>query len=138
MAENLANDYESTLSSGITAGDTSLVVASATGAPSANFRIRINNEIMLVTNVAGTTYTVTRAQEGTTAAAHSAGAAVAHVMTKEGLDKYALESFVAFFPGATSGKVINVPASHQMVVVEELLVEGELVIDGSVYVLTPT
>ena len=85
MAENFANEYETTLSAGIGAADTSITVASATGAPSANFRIRIDNEYLLVTNVSGTTFTVTRAVEGSTAASHSSGATVTHVLTAEGL-----------------------------------------------------
>lgn len=85
MAENFANDYATTLSSGIDASTTSLTVASATGAPAANFRLRIDNELLLVTNVSGTTFTVTRGVEGTTAASHSSAAVVTHVLTAAGL-----------------------------------------------------
>lgn len=85
MAENFSNEYESTLSAGIDADDTSLSVASATGAPTANFRIRIDDEYLLVTNVAGTTFTVTRGIEGSTAVSHSSAAVVTHVLTAGGL-----------------------------------------------------
>lgn len=93
--ENLVNDFSTTLNGAITNTATSLVVASATGAPAPNFRIRIDNEIMLVTAVAGTTWTVSRGQEGTTAAAHSSGATVAHVLTKGGLDAYLAQGVLA-------------------------------------------
>lgn len=85
MPENFANDYESALFAGISNSDTSLTVDSATGAPAANFRIRVENEFMLVTNVSGTTFTVTRGIEGSTAVSHSAGAVVTHVLTAAGL-----------------------------------------------------
>lgn len=82
MAENLANNYVTTLAAPITSsGATSISVASATGAPAANFRIRIGSELMLVTAMAGTTWTVTRGAEGTTAATHLLGASVVHVLT---------------------------------------------------------
>jgi len=80
--ERFTNNGESTLGSGIDNAVTSLTVASASSFPTAgNFRIRIDDEIMLVTGVSGTTFTVTRASEGTAAASHSSGATVRHVLT---------------------------------------------------------
>lgn len=87
MAENFANEYQTTLNGALDASQTSVVVTSATGAPAANFRIRIDNEYMLVTAVAGTTFTVTRAVEGSTGAAHTDAATVTHVLTAGGLDQ---------------------------------------------------
>lgn len=92
MAENIANNFQTTLSSGIDDVTTSIGVASATGAPSENFRIIIDSEIMLVTAVSGTTWTVTRGVESTTAATHSNGANVAHVLTAGGLNQYVSEN----------------------------------------------
>lgn len=71
----------------ITAGATSLNVAADTGFPTlAQFRILIDNELMIVTAGAGTTtWTVTRGAEGTTAASHNDGATVAHILTRDGL-----------------------------------------------------
>ncbi|QJX01314.1 tail fiber protein [Frigoriglobus tundricola] len=60
---------------------TTLNVLSSGSFPSPPFRIRIDNELMMVTAVSGTTWTVTRAIEGTTAAAHSSGATVTQVLT---------------------------------------------------------
>ena len=79
--ENFANDFSTTLSGAITSGAVSLVVTSATGAPAPNFRVRIDNELMLVAATSGTTWTVTRGIEGTTAAAHAAGVSVVCVLT---------------------------------------------------------
>lgn len=93
MAENIGNDFTTTLSGAILSGATSLVVASSTGAPSPDFRVRIDDELFKVTAVAGTTWTVTGAQEGTSAAGHASGAQVAHVLTKAGLDQYWLDYY---------------------------------------------
>jgi type II secretory pathway pseudopilin PulG len=57
---------------------TSLTVASASGFPTAPpFRVRIDSEVMVVVAVSGTTWTVSRGQDNTVPAAHSAGATVA-------------------------------------------------------------
>lgn len=85
MAERFANEPATTLVGTINGSVTSLVVASSSGFPAANFRIRIDDEIMLVTGVAGTTWTVTRAQESTTGASHTNGAAIQHILTAGGL-----------------------------------------------------
>jgi hypothetical protein len=97
MAEGLANAATTTLASGISSGATSLTVASATAFPAtAPFRILVvaeaanTNELMTVTAGGGTTtWTVTRASEPyngvQSASAHSSGATVEQVLTKQGL-----------------------------------------------------
>lgn len=68
-----------TLASAITAGQTSITVASDTGFPTPNFSVAIGSEILLVTAISGTgntTWTVARGQQGTTAAPAATGAAV--------------------------------------------------------------
>ena len=87
--ENLGNDFATTLSGAINDSTTSITVASGTGAPSANFRIRIDDELMLVTSVGGgTNWTVTRGVEGSAAAAHDDASDVTHVVTIAGLATY--------------------------------------------------
>lgn len=81
MAENLANDFATTLSAGVDSVTVSISVASSSGAPAPNFRVRVDDEIMLVTAVVGTAWTVTRGIEGTAAASHASGAVVVHVLT---------------------------------------------------------
>ena len=67
---------------------------SAVGFPTGgNFRIIVDSEIMLVTDVQGKTFTVTRAQEGTSAASHDADAAVFHVLTAGALAQRDIEQF---------------------------------------------
>lgn len=81
MAENLANDFATTLAGAVDNSTGTLTVVLASGAPAPNFRIRVDDELMLVTAVAGTTWTVTRGIEGTAAASHASGAVVVHVLT---------------------------------------------------------
>lgn len=96
MAENLGNDFVTTLNGSINNSTTAITVASGTGAPAANFRIRVNDELMLVTSKgAGTNWTATRGIEGTVAVAHNDGTPVAHVITLGGLAQYLAENYSA-------------------------------------------
>lgn len=89
MSEQLKNNAESTLASGIDNSQTTLTVASALLFPSSGtFRVRIENEILTVTSVSGTTFTVSRGSEGTTAISHASGKTVSLLLTVAGLDGY--------------------------------------------------
>ncbi len=75
-----AKDYgtaTTTLAAGAGAADTTIAVVSATGFPAVPFYVKIDSEVLKVTAVSGTTFTVARAQGGSTAAAHNSGATVA-------------------------------------------------------------
>jgi hypothetical protein len=68
-----------TLGAAISASQTSLTVASSAGFPSTPFNVSVGSanggyEIMTVTGVSATTWTVVRAQQGTTASPAAAGA----------------------------------------------------------------
>lgn len=81
---------QTSLASGISAGATSFNVGVTTGAPGTPFIISVDQnsaseELMLVTNVSGLTYTVTRGVGGTSAVSHSTGASVVHVMYAQDL-----------------------------------------------------
>ena len=85
MTRNYTNtSVQTTLVGGIDASVTSLIVADATGYPTAPFAIVIDpdsataEEVLLVTVKVGATFTVTRGFDGTTGKAHSAGATVIH------------------------------------------------------------
>jgi hypothetical protein len=92
--ERFANGGLSSLSAGIDDDDLSLTVKSAVGFPTGgNFRIVVDSEIMLVTAVQGKTFSVTRAQEGTSAVSHDADAAVFHVLTAGALAQRDIEQF---------------------------------------------
>jgi hypothetical protein len=88
MTENFSNEYQTQLNGAIDDDDTTLVVDSDTGSPDVNFRIKIDDEYMLVTGKASTTFTVTRGVEGSTPAAHSDNAVVTHVLTAGALNEF--------------------------------------------------
>jgi uncharacterized protein (TIGR02598 family) len=79
-----ADSVTTTLNGSITASQTTLTVTSASGFPtSPPFRVKIDSEIMLVTAVSGTTWTLDSGTassrvpvDATTAAAHNSGATV--------------------------------------------------------------
>lgn len=79
-----------TLSAGVDADDTALPVDDAAPAElyDGEFRIRVGNELMLVTGGQDTTtWAVERGVEGSTAASHGSGAAVTHPLTAEALER---------------------------------------------------
>ena len=84
--EELTNGATTTLSSAMGAGDDHAHLTSTATLPSTGqYRVRVDNELMLVT--AGTSpVTVARAQEGTSATSHVSGAAVKQVLTAAALD----------------------------------------------------
>jgi hypothetical protein len=89
--EQYVNDPGTTLASSCTSGATTISVVSSTGYPSLSttgqqFRIRIDSELMLVTAISGTTWTITRGIESTGAASHSSGATVNAIVTAGMLD----------------------------------------------------
>ena len=90
MVETLSNFAASTLGADISVVSTALVVADGSKFPaSGNFRIRIDDELMLVGARAGANLSsITRGIEGTTVTAHSAGAAVRHVLSAAGLQRH--------------------------------------------------
>lgn len=84
--EKLANNAITTLNGGINNSTTSVVVTSAADFPtSGNFHVIVEDEIMLVTSVSGSTFTVVRAQESTSAASHSSGVDIALILTAESI-----------------------------------------------------
>lgn len=107
MTEQFANLAITTLSGGINNVQTTVTVADATGfPPSGDFRIVIDRELMLVTAVSGSTFTVTRGIEGTTAATHNDGADVACVLTVESLTK-AIEQTTGVVASSETMFVLN-------------------------------
>jgi hypothetical protein len=78
-----ANNPSTTLAGAITAGATSISVASAADFPTkGKFTIIVDSEIMLVTGVAGTVWTVERGVEDTVAASHTNNTPVTGILTK--------------------------------------------------------
>ncbi len=87
MTEKFSNDAATTLSAALAADATTCSVTSATAFPaSGNFRIRIDEELLLVTGVSGATFTITRGIEGTAATGHQSGVDVVHLLTKGSIE----------------------------------------------------
>ena len=85
MAYKFINNFETTLSSAITAAATSMTVANVAGLSLANgevYRLTIQNadaslfELVDVTAISGNTLTIERAKEGTTALEWASGSTV--------------------------------------------------------------
>jgi hypothetical protein len=129
---------ETTISSGINDSTTTIPVvtvteiAAAVSGGNSPIRIRIDNELMLVTSSSSNDLTVVRGIEGTTAAAHSNGATVYPVLTKAGLVKRVEEGSVSVTTSTStsltlddthftllmnnsSNSTVNLPAASSMV-----------------------
>jgi len=132
-----ANNFSTTLAATITSTATSLTVASATGLPTIGagetYRLTItqNNliEIVTVTAASGTTLTITRAQEGTTAQIFLSGARIELRVTADSLDrkadKVATAGDVLDFGDATSLEIPNNATAT-------LSAAGQIAVDTSV------
>jgi len=94
-----ANNANTTLASGITSSATSISVTSATNFPSptgvqyfyctlADAATQTTIEIVKVTSVTGTTFAITRAQDGTSATAFDAGAVVSLRLVRASLNDF--------------------------------------------------
>ena len=118
------------LSGGVTGLVTSIAVSSLVGFPtSVPFTIAVDpstayEEIMTVTVVSGTSLTVTRGEDSSTAVAHSAGAAVRHVMSARDL-REPQEHITA------TGNVHGVGAGSSIVGTETAQVLTNKIIDGA-------
>lgn len=86
MADRYVNDAQTTLAAGIDDSTSTLTVADESLFPATgSFRIRIGDELLLVTAVSGTTWTAIRGVEGTTATSHDSADLVTHVVTAASL-----------------------------------------------------
>ena len=112
------NNARSNLAAGIGASDTSLTVTTGDGAkfPSNTpFRISIDNEIIEVGAVAGDTFSsLTRGVEGTTAAAHSAGAIVELRITADIINQFQTNKGVATVYTSTTSLTPNAATDKEI------------------------
>ena len=93
MAVNHRNFAQTTLAAAITdTSGTSITVTSETSFPAAPFIISIDTECLLVTVVNGTTWTVTRGYESSTAATHTNGTAIYHDISAAEADSIATKA----------------------------------------------
>ena len=123
MANNHKNFAETTLAAAVTdTTGTSITVTSSASFPSAPFIIGIDTECMLVTNVSGTTWTVTRGYESSTAATHSNGAPIYHDISAAEADS--IDAKLAKAGGTMTGP-INM-GNHDITYVKLLQLNGEI------------
>lgn len=86
MTEQFENNYITLLNGSIDDNDTTITVDDVPVNMTADFRIKIEDEIILVGAVSGSTFTgCSRGEEGTTAASHADNTEVKHILTAEGL-----------------------------------------------------
>lgn len=88
-------------------GYASFPAASNSAAPNSQFHVidpALPTELIAVTNVSGTTWTVTRGAEGTSPVAHASGFAVIQVVTAAGLDN--------LLQGPQSGNGLALPRAN--------------------------
>lgn len=103
---NFANGALSTLAADITAGATTLTVADPSRFPAAPFHLAVEEELMTVTVAIGSTFTVARGIEGTTAIAHAKGAPLAQTVTAADFASF-LTSGVTSFNTRTGAVTLN-------------------------------
>jgi hypothetical protein len=95
--ELLTNDAITSVVGTLTDSVTSLIVSSATNFPTTgDFTIIVDTEIMYVTGVAGTVFTVVRGHEGSSNVGHADGAILAHIITAGSLARYIRDTVPMF------------------------------------------
>lgn len=95
VRENYINNAFSPLNGAINNSVTSLVVDDGTVFPTANFRVRVEDEIMFCTSRSGNTLTVIRGVEGTTAASHADNSEVDSPFTAGAVSQVRLDTIYA-------------------------------------------
>lgn len=112
MAERFTNNPSTTLAVGMASSDTTIQLVSAAGFPTqAEYRLRVEDEIMLVTEGAGTTaQTVTRGVEQTAAVAHPINAPVKHPLTAGSLAQTIIDAVAPKQDASTAATDIELAA----------------------------
>lgn len=99
MSENFSNGYTDTLASAISTTTRPVTFTVTSGVPSGltvPFRVRIEDEILLVSAASGTSLTGSNV-EGTTAATHGSGSLLVNILSAGGLKAAIDESLVYLF-----------------------------------------
>lgn len=88
MVEQFENNYTTLLNGAIDSDDTTIVVDAGPDTMTGEFRVKIDDELIMVGSVSGTTFSdCIRGIEGTTAASHSDNAVVEHILTAGSLEQ---------------------------------------------------
>ena len=144
---------DTTITSGISSSSTTVAVGSVTGFPSTPFVLALdyNNsleELVTVTNVAGLTLTISRANAGLgtgtvgTAVAHGAGATVRHVITAQDLTEtqthIAATGAVHGITASAATFLANPTSANLLAAVSDETGTGSLVFGTSPTIASPT
>lgn len=116
--ERFVNNASTTLASGLTNIQTSMTVDDGSVFPTeGDFRLRLNDEIVICTARSGNVLTISRGEESTTAASHDTGTVVRAILTAGGIDAFMYENPGIYLPGSSgtpacrlsnaSGAVLN-------------------------------
>lgn len=106
--ERFVNNAATTLASGLTNVQTSATVDDGSVFPAeGDFRLRIDDEIVICTARSSNTLTITRGAEGTSAASHDTGAVVRAILTAGGLDAFYYENPGVYLPGTPPCRLLN-------------------------------
>lgn len=144
MSEQFANNASTTLSTAISSTSATSITVTSVGTPgtpggfpsTGNFRILVDNEFMLVTSLSGTTWTVTRGIEGSTAATHSSGAQVTQIVTAGALAAIAASGGTGAIGGGPAGApqtgTLGIPTTGSGCVFADLTAANVTVPLGSV------
>lgn len=92
-----------------------------------------NTEVMLVTNVSGVTWTVTRGVDGTTPVTHSTGFTAANVVSAATMTSLVENTFGAYL--IEVGEVAIVPPKRMLMMYPKMVIDGYLVLDGRAWSL---
>ncbi|MGA2502350.1 MAG: hypothetical protein ABSH20_31805, partial [Tepidisphaeraceae bacterium] len=96
------------LNSSATTGDSTLDVVDGTVFPAAgDFRVLVDDELMLCTARSSNTLTVTRAIEGTTLASHAAAALISQVVSQGGVQRYLRDNDPLFDTTRAAFRIID-------------------------------
>lgn len=139
---------DTTLSTSITNSSTSMIVGATVGYPSVPFILAVDynaaaEELVTVTNISGTTLTITRGYNGTTPVSHSTGAAVRHVITAQDLTDaqnhydLALSAGAHGITGALATFIGSTTSANLKAVVTDETGSGNLVFGTSPTLTTP-
>lgn len=109
VVERASTDLTTTSTADPGAAGTTLAVTSAAKFPaSGQYKVRVEDEVMLVTAGQGTTsWTVTRAQDNTTGVAHASGVTVARVVAVQRVEPVAASRQTSYLGRACSFRIIG-------------------------------
>lgn len=142
--ERHVNNTESNLNGGITSGATSLTLMDGSGFPSeGDFRLLIEEELLLATARSSNVLTVERGIEGTTPAAHDSGKGVRVIVTEGALEQFWSDFDPFYIPNATPPSRIfdasGDPIGHaDFTWYNQGTATVEDLADGSILLTTPT